>query len=450
MVFTYGFNTMSASVSYGFPDAWMRLDRTGNVFTAYHSSDGLNWSKLGQATITMTPTVTLGLAVSAHSTTTLNTTTFDSMLVTPIGGGPLPSPWTGTDIGGPGVPGSANFSAANGNVFTLNGSGADIWGTVDQEQYAYQPLAGDGSITARVTGQDLTDPWAKSGVMFKESTAAGAPYVLLAVTPGNELHLQWNYANDLAVGNFTLPNAWLRLVRSGSTFTAYTSADGRTWTLAASVSVTMASAATVGLAVNAHNNATLNATTFDNVAVAGVLPTGWADADVGSPALAGAASYQNGTYTVTGAGNDIWGTTDQFNYLYRSLTGNGTITARVTAQQNSSPWAKSGLMVKQSTASGTGYAALLVTPGNGVHLQSNFNADQTLGSAATLPAWLRLVRVGTAVTAYTSPDGVTWTQAGAPVTVSLTDPITIGLFVCSHNGGQLNTSTFDDVTVTSP
>ncbi|MEY9967468.1 outer membrane protein assembly factor BamB [Streptacidiphilus sp. MAP12-16] len=447
--FSYGFNTTVGGAGYSLPNAWVRLDRTGNVFTAYSSADGLNWTRLGQATIAMTPTVTLGLAVSAHSATVLNTTTFDNVIVTPIGGGPLPSPWTSTDIGGPGIPGSANYSAANGNVFTLNGSGADIWGSTDQEQYAYQPLTGDGSVTARVTGQDITDPWAKSGVMFKESTTPGSPYVLLAVTPGNQLHLEYGYASDIAVGTFNLPNAWLRLTRTGNSFTGYTSADGAHWTAVATLNQTMASAATVGMEVCSHNNQQLNATTFDNVAVSGALPAVWTSSDVGSPALAGSASYQNGVYTVNGGGNDIWGSTDQFHYLSQPLTGNGTLTVRVTAQQNTSGWAKSGLMVKQSTASGSAYAALLVTPGNGVHLQSNFNADQS-GGAATLPDWLRLSRVGTAVTAYTSADGVTWTQLGTPVTVALTDPVTIGLFVCSHNGGQLNTSTFDNVSVSTP
>jgi hypothetical protein len=212
----------------------------------------------------------------------------------------------------------------------------------------------------------------------------------------------------------------------------------------------MATNATAGLEVCAHNNNALNATTFDNVSVSGALPTGWTDADVGSPALAGSASALNGTFTVSGAGNDIWGSTDQFNFLYQTISGNATITARVTAQQNTSSWAKSGLMVKQSATSGSAYSALMVTPGNGVNIQSNFNSNQNITTAVTLPTWLRMVRVGTTVTSYTSPDGTTWTQAGSPVTVSLTDPITIGLFVCSHNGGQLNTTTFDNVTLTSP
>ena len=57
--------------------------------------------------------------------------------------------------------------------------------------------------------------------------------------------------------------------------------------------------------------------------------------------------------------------------------------------------------------------------------------------------------MGTTITAYTSPDGTTWTQVGT-ATVSLTDPVTIGLFNCAHNGSALNTATFANVSVTSP
>ena len=44
--------------------------------------------------------------------------------------------------------------------------------------------------------------------------------------------------------------------------------------------------------------------------------------------------------------------------------------------------------------------------------------------------------------------GSTWARVGA-TTISLTDPVTIGLFNCAHNGGALNTATFDNVSVTS-
>ena len=81
-----------------------------------------------------------------------------------------------------------------------------------------------------------------------------------------------------------------------------------------------------------------------------VVPSPWTDSDVGSPATAGSASYSNGVFTVNGGGADIWGGTDQFNYVSQPLTGNGSIVAQVTAQSDTDPWAKAGVMIKQSTA----------------------------------------------------------------------------------------------------
>ena len=114
------------------------------------------------------------------------------------------------------------------------------------------------------------------------------------------------------------------------------------------------------------------------------LPSPWADADVGSPAVAGSASYSNGVFTVNGGGADIWGGTDQFNYVSQPLTGDGSIVARVTSQSDTDPWAKSGVMIKQSTATGTNYALLAVTPGNGIAFQSDFNY-QRVGRELHLP-----------------------------------------------------------------
>jgi regulation of enolase protein 1 (concanavalin A-like superfamily) len=244
----------------------------------------------------------------------------------------------------------------------------------------------------------------------------------------------------------------LRLQRSGSTFTAYTSPDGSTWTEVGSVTLTMTASATIGLFVCSHNNKELNTSTFDNVIVAAgspTLPSPWIDSDVGNPTRNGSASYSNGAFAVNGGGNDIWGSTDQFNYVSQSLTGSGTIVARVTAQSNTDAWAKSGVMIKQSTSSGSTYALLAVTPGNGIAFQYGFNSDMGGGSYTFPNAWLKLTRSASTITAYASADGTTWTQIGT-TTISLTDPVTIGIFVCSHNGGELNTSTFDHVSVTSP
>ena len=84
------------------------------------------------------------------------------------------------DVGGATPAGSSTYGAG---TFTVKGGGGDIWGTADQFNYVSQPSGGDLSVVARVTSQTATDPWAKAGVMIKQSATAGAPYALVAVTP---------------------------------------------------------------------------------------------------------------------------------------------------------------------------------------------------------------------------------------------------------------------------
>jgi regulation of enolase protein 1 (concanavalin A-like superfamily) len=104
-------------------------------------------------------------------------------------------------------------------------------------------------------------------------------------------------------------------------------------------------------------------------------------------------------------------------------------------------------MIKQSTTSGSAYALLAATEGNGITFQSNFHTGVSGGPYTFPNAWLKLTRSGSTITAYVSADGVTWNLVGS-TTVALTDPVTIGLFVCSHSANNINTSTFDNVSVT--
>ena len=93
----------------------------------------------------------------------------------------------------------------------------------------------------------------------------------------------------------------------------------------------------------------------NNTAWAG-LPAGWSDADIGSPGLAGSASYTNGNWKVTGGGADIWNNADQFNYASTNFTGDGTMIVQVTSLQNSDPgsgWAKAGLMFRNDSTAGS-------------------------------------------------------------------------------------------------
>jgi hypothetical protein len=354
----------------------------------------------------------------------------------------------------------------SGGTWTVTGGGTDIYGTADQFHFISQPLAADGKMSAQVVTQSNTSVWAKAGIMLRQNNSAGSPFYFAAVTPSNGIHIYYRATQDGSTSDAvpitgTVP-AYLLISRVGTTFATYTSTDGVNWTLLAgsSVTVSMTGAVLAGLAVTAHSASALSTVTFNAVTVSAsstiyACPTAWNCADIGSPALKGTESLNNGTWTVIGGGSDIYGTADQFHYVWQPLTGTtGSVTAHVTAQTNTSSWAKSGVMIRQDSTAGSAYYAAYVTPSNGIAIQyrtaAGASANGLLTIAGTVPTYLAVAISGTTFTAYTSADGVTWTLvAGSTFTISMTGPVLAGLAVCSHNVSQLDTATFDTVTVGS-
>jgi len=122
-----------------------------------------------------------------------------------------------------------NAPALSG-TFTIRGAGADIWGATDGFQFAYQTLPGDGSIVARVAGVQNTNTYAKAGVMLRGSLAANSQHVILDLRPTGDIEFMYRATNG---GGTTWPSGpvqpapvWLKLVRSGSAITGFTSTDG--------------------------------------------------------------------------------------------------------------------------------------------------------------------------------------------------------------------------------
>ena len=98
-------------------------------------------------------------------------------------------------------------------------------------------------------------------------------------------------------------------------------------------------------------------------------PAVWSCADVGNPALVGDQSLATGSWAIQGAGTDISSYSDQFHFVWQSLTNNGTISARVATQANTSGTAKAGVMLRQSTNAGAAYYGAFVTAANGIVVQ---------------------------------------------------------------------------------
>ena len=238
----------------------------------------------------------------------------------------LPFPWMTQDVGSAGVAGSAAYS--NG-VFSVTGSGADIWNTLDAFRFAYVPVTGNCTIVARVASlQTISlqtiDGWSKAGVMIRESLAANAANAFIAVTPGNGVTWQTRSSTggssaNAATGGLSAPY-WVKLVRSGNTFTGYRSPDGTNWTQQGTATFTM-STAYIGLALTSHNNSSLCAATFDNVTAPG-WPISQNPVPTGLSAVA----------VSTGQINLVWNSfTNATSYnVKRSLTDGGPYTPIAT------------------------------------------------------------------------------------------------------------------------
>nr|MDQ3009005.1 DUF1349 domain-containing protein [bacterium] len=92
------------------------------------------------------------------------------------------------------------------------------------------------------------------------------------------------------------------------------------------------------------------------------------------------------------------------------------------------------------------YAMMAVTPANGFSFQHGFYQSSELAPYTFPNAWVKLVREGRVVTGYASANGETWTQVGTTA-LSTTEPIEVGLFITSHDGSVVGTTTIDSVTL---
>lgn len=369
------------------------------------------------------------------------------VVANPASASAIPSPWTTHSIGAPDQTGSATYS---GGTFTVKGNGADVWGGDDSPQFMNQSLAGDGEIVAKVNSETNTDYYAKAGVMIKDSVNYGSQYGAMMFYPNGSSRFQYGFNTSVTGPTLTFPNAWLKLKRVGNVLTGYTSPNGTTWTQLSSATVTLPATAQIGLFVVSCNPSQMNTSTFTNVSVTktgSTIPSGWAAGAIGDPSQTGSASYSGGTYTLNTNAGDVWESWDESYSVYKSLTGDGQIVARVASQTNTNDWAKAGLVIKAAPKDGSAYASVMLTPANGVRMQNTFYTDID-GGAATAPRWLKLTRTGPTITTYTSSNGTSWTQIG---TASLDLPSTamIGLFALSGDPGQTGTATFDNVSVTS-
>lgn len=168
------------------------------------------------------------------------------------------------------------------------------------------------------------------------------------------------------------------------------------------------------------------------------------------------------TVRITAAGNDIWGSSDSFRFVYTQVSGDVTITARVASFQSNpqdTGWGKAVVMIRETLNNNSKHAMTVASSGNGSHFQRrpetgiemNDPISQTIGPNFGFPMWIRLKREGDVFYSYASQNGESWTLIGA-VSIPMNQDVYVGLGVTAHmkTGGSdhLAVVEFDNIEIT--
>jgi fibronectin type 3 domain-containing protein len=404
-------------------------------------------------------TVATGLTGTSYTDTGLTSgTTYYYAVTATNGSGSSANSTQVSAITTPASPGNVTATAGNGQV-ALNWS-ASTGASGYSVLRATSPNGTYTTVASGVTGTSYTDTGLSNGTTYYYAvvatngsgssanssqvnalTAPAAPTGLAATADNAQVSLLWNASTGAATYNV------LRSTTSGSGYASV--ATGVTGTSYTDTGLT--NGTTYYYVVTATNSGGTSANATQAGAMPVALPSPWTTSDVGSTGAVGSASRSpSGVFTITGAGADIWGSSDAFRYVYQAATGDCDITARVVTLQNTHNAAKAGVMIRESLNANSRHAMTNLTAINGLEfLRRTSTGGSTSGVAVPgvpVPSWVRLVRSGDTFTSYRSSDGVTWTSVGS-VTISMSSTVYIGLLVCSHVNGTLCTGTLDNVTV---
>lgn len=290
-----------------------------------------------------------------------------------------------------------------------------------------------GLVGARVTGTSVGLFWADNS---------------------NEDHFVVERSATAATGPFTVLNS--AVAQNATTFSDTTAAAGTTYYYRVKATKT-------GDADSSYSN--VIAVT---PSVLPGVPSTWSTLDVGSiPSNGpGSGSETGGTFTLSSQAGDIGNQPDAFRFVYRDITGDFSIVAKVVSENSTKDWAKAGLMIRESTAPGSGAspvrtAAFVTTPYalGRQQLQfeyvtgwANYDYPYSQSTGTFHPIWLKLTRTGNQIDARYSLDGTTWpaSPSSSGTIAGLASTLKVGLVVSANQVNLNNTAQFAEVSGVGP
>ena len=368
------------------------------------------------------------------------------------------------DVGHPSIKGSADFDAVTGQ-YKITGSGSDIWGKADQFHYVWREMSGNFAVTA--TAKFLTEGIGhrKAVIMLRKSLDTDSPFVQLAIHGDGTPSVQFRNtkADNVNTVDFPIegPGTWkLKLVRQGTNIAVWIAKDEAPLKELGTTMSQLGSPILVGLGVSSHTDKAINTVLFSNVSV-NQLPASDAahpslgiftnSADVGSPAIRGSAEFSSGEYRVTGSGANIWGKHDQFQYVWREISGNFTASATMRILGEGVEHRKGGIMIRQSLDPDSAFADVLIHGSGMAALQWRSKQAENVNTfdppVEGVSAYkIKLVRTGVKMYMYVGKGDAEPVKI-ANTEVTFQNPVLVGLAVCAHQPDGTATVLFSDVSI---
>lgn len=412
-------------------DNWIRLQRVGNVFTGYASSDGLTWTQVSQVTVNLPSAIHLGLATSARTSSAAMTARYRDFSET-------------FDQPAPASPSGLSANAAGPNAVELSW----IDNSSSETGFRIERRVGTASWIALVDLPPDTTSFVDGSV--SEATTYG--YRVLAIgtstlsSPSNEVTVTTPGTAPLAPDNLAavagvgvINLAWTDNANNETAFEIFRSTDGANFTLLTTRPANSTSFADTAVVTGTTYTYQVRATNavgpsvFSNTASATVTQSSsYTGADVGSPAFPGSVTIVTPDidFDVVGGGNTLWGSSDQFHFLHRQVSGDFDVRVRVASLVGGGSDPMAGLMARESLAAGSRHVFINARPTT-VKLNSRSTTDGTSSSTGSRTAsypnlWVRLRRVGNVFTGFVSSNGSSWTQVGQ-ITLAMPTNLLLGL-----------------------
>jgi hypothetical protein len=363
---------------------------------------------------------------------------------------PVPIRWVSQDVG---LETPASPVQFTNDRLVVSAGAAKTPGAADQFRFVYQMLSGDVKITARLDSLTPAHLWSNAGLMIRSSLEPDAAHGAIMVRGDAALALQTRTVSGALTTSrgSSLEGGgaaqWLGLERAGSRVTAYTSADGKTWTAIGSEAIELGEDVYVGIAVSSDGAGESAVAQLSQLRVGG-LPAGMRRRNIGGAAIAGTAWQSEGTYALTARGVASEDAGDRLHFAYQRVQGDLDVVARVASL---AAGASAGVMIRESLAADSPHVGLLVSETNGYAWTRRGETglpERTDGGRAGTPAWVKLVRSGTQVEVFRSDDGLTWTSIGtAPIASSV--EVYVGLAISGGSAGVEARAVLDHVSVES-